>query len=294
MARARNIKPSFFTNEDLAELVYEARLLFVGTWCLSDREGRLEDRPKKIKMAIFPADSLDVNKLLQQLHESKFLLRYEVDGKRYIQVMKFLKHQNPHHREPASTLPAAPESLILEWLGNRVGPEACDLFKQAEALGSPRASRADSGFLNPDSPSRIPDPGSPLPEKKPSAAARRLIKAEPGRTVPTWKSYSSAYLERWGVEPTQNRRVNGQMAQFVDMVPIDEAPDIAAFYVSSNRGLYVSAKHPINLLLRDAEALRTEWLTGRQGTESEARQADRTAATGSLVDSLLADKRRAA
>ena len=32
MARARNIKPSFFLNEDIVELPCEARLLFIGLW----------------------------------------------------------------------------------------------------------------------------------------------------------------------------------------------------------------------------------------------------------------------
>ena len=48
MARARNIKPGFFANENLAECDPLARLLFAGLWCLADREGRLEDRPKRI------------------------------------------------------------------------------------------------------------------------------------------------------------------------------------------------------------------------------------------------------
>ncbi|WP_461949107.1 hypothetical protein ACOKPE_14565 [Acinetobacter baumannii] len=52
MARSRNIKPSFFMNEDIIELPYEARLLFIGLWTLADREGRLENRPKKIKGAV--------------------------------------------------------------------------------------------------------------------------------------------------------------------------------------------------------------------------------------------------
>lgn len=39
MARARNIKPSFFKNEDLADLNPFDRLLFIGLWCLADREG---------------------------------------------------------------------------------------------------------------------------------------------------------------------------------------------------------------------------------------------------------------
>ena len=62
--RARNLKPGFFKNEDLAELPFEGRLLFAGLWCLADREGRLEDRPKRIKAEIFAFDSVDVDKLL--------------------------------------------------------------------------------------------------------------------------------------------------------------------------------------------------------------------------------------
>jgi hypothetical protein len=70
MARARNIKPSFFTNEELVELPFSTRLLFIGLWTLADREGRLEDRPKRIKMAIFPADNIDVDAALGELESS--------------------------------------------------------------------------------------------------------------------------------------------------------------------------------------------------------------------------------
>ena len=71
MARARNIKPSFFTNEDLVELPFEDRLLFIGLWTLADREGRLEDRPKRIKMAVFPADNVDVDASLARSEERR-------------------------------------------------------------------------------------------------------------------------------------------------------------------------------------------------------------------------------
>ena len=50
MARARNIKPSFFMNENLAECDPLARILFVGLWTLADRDGRLEDRPKPLRV----------------------------------------------------------------------------------------------------------------------------------------------------------------------------------------------------------------------------------------------------
>lgn len=106
MARARNIKPGFFRNADLVELPFEARLLFIGLWTLADREGRLDDRPKQIKMEIFPADSVDVDDLLTALHDSDFIERYEVNNIKYIQILKFSKHQNPHRDEKASSIPA--------------------------------------------------------------------------------------------------------------------------------------------------------------------------------------------
>jgi hypothetical protein len=83
------------------------------------------------------------------------------------------------------------------------------------------------------------------------------------------------------------------LMRFLERVPAAEAPDIAAFYVMSNRGLYVSAKHPVNLLLRDAEALRTEWQTGMHSTDTAARQADRTGATAQVFGDLLAESKDA-
>lgn len=106
MARARNIKPGFFTNDQLAEAEPLARLLFAGLWCFADREGRLHDRPKRIKAEILPYDDCDVDKLLESLVELGFVVRYEVDGARYIQIINFGKHQNPHVKEQASEIPA--------------------------------------------------------------------------------------------------------------------------------------------------------------------------------------------
>ena len=105
MARARNIKPGFFRNAELVELPFETRLLFIGLWTLADREGRLEDRPKQIKMELFPADQCDVGSMLDQLSSSGFISRYEVDSVRFIEVQNFIKHQDPHYKEKASEIP---------------------------------------------------------------------------------------------------------------------------------------------------------------------------------------------
>lgn len=106
MARARNIKPGFFENEDLADCGLEAMLLFAGLWTLADREGRLEDRPRRIKAKLFAYFELDVDTALDILARKGFVQRYERNGNQFIQVTNFDKHQSPHVKEAASTLPA--------------------------------------------------------------------------------------------------------------------------------------------------------------------------------------------
>jgi hypothetical protein len=108
MARARNIKPGFFKNDLLVELDFATRLCFPGLWTIADRAGRLEDRPKKIKMEIFPADNVDIDGMLAALTATGFLIRYEVEGARYIQIVNWDKHQNPHHTEKGSVIPPVP------------------------------------------------------------------------------------------------------------------------------------------------------------------------------------------
>jgi len=125
----------------------------------------------------------------------------------------------------------------------------------------------------------------PPKEPKPSAAARRPANGE-APTLDLWNAYAVAYHERYGVDPVRNAKVNGMMARFLERVPASEAPDIAAFYVRHSKGLYVSSRHCVDLLLRDAEGLRTEWATGRRVTDTEARQVDQTSARGEQVARL--------
>lgn len=109
MARARNIKPGFFKNYELADLGPHAQLLFAGLWCLADKEGRLEDKPRLIKAEIFPYYDVDVNRELTELERCGFVARYEAQGMKLIEILKFKEHQSPHHTEKASTLPGRSE-----------------------------------------------------------------------------------------------------------------------------------------------------------------------------------------
>lgn len=93
MPRIRTVKPGLFKNEELAELPMSARLLFIGLFCLADKEGRLEDRPKRVKAELFPYDNIDVDDQLSRLQSAGFISRYEVGEMKVIQVVNFTKHQ---------------------------------------------------------------------------------------------------------------------------------------------------------------------------------------------------------
>ena len=122
MARKRSLSPEFFTDDDVADLDPLKRLLFAGMWCHCDKAGRMKDKPRSIKAKVLPFDDLDVDAALDELHEQGFIIRYQVDGGRYIQIRTWHKHQNPHHTERDSDIPDRLDSVhsVQEPLDNGV------------------------------------------------------------------------------------------------------------------------------------------------------------------------------
>jgi hypothetical protein len=159
MARSRNIKPGIMANERLAELPAISRLLFIYLWMLGDREGRLEDRPKRIAALALPYDrEVDVDNLLNQLACTGFITRYMVGDQALIQIDNFAKHQSPHVRESASELPSIEQGITKAVTKHN--------------LGSVETSPRSPDSLIPDS--LIPDsliPDSLIPDSSSDAAA---------------------------------------------------------------------------------------------------------------------------
>jgi hypothetical protein len=109
MPRIRHVKPEYFMDDDVAKCSIQARYLFIGLWTLADREGRLLDRPAKIKAHIFPYDDKitikQVDNFLSELANTNFLVRFTSDEKQIIQIRSFKKHQHIHINEQSSQLP---------------------------------------------------------------------------------------------------------------------------------------------------------------------------------------------
>jgi len=140
--RARSLKPGFFKNEYLAELGPYAQLLFEGLWCLADREGKLEDRPKRIKAEVFPYydPEPDVETLLCKLQEAGFISRYSVNGFKLIKVLNFTKHQSPHSTEKPSIYPDPPQNS-----------EGLSLINESASVNSRKHNALTPDLLTPDS-----------------------------------------------------------------------------------------------------------------------------------------------
>lgn len=177
MARARNIKPGFFKNEDLAECSPWARLCFAGLWTLADREGRLEDRPKRIKGELFAFDSVEVEPLLVELEAHGFLVRYRNSDGSFIQISKFSTHQTPHYSEKPSVI-KPPE--LQESKAHDDGAALGGLQENSRSKAVIKRGSQPSDSLIPDSPNPEEEPptevvGKPSASRPPDCPTQILI-----------------------------------------------------------------------------------------------------------------------
>ena len=182
MARARNIKPAFFNNDELAEIEPLGRLLFIGLWTIADFKGDIEWREKRIKAQLLPYDNCDVKEIAINLDKSGFIRFYSDGNKIYLNVSNFAKHQNPHknEREKGSETPAFTENMR----------QAVDLTnitinrdKNGTSPDNNETNPAYSLILIPDSLNPITESLKPTTEKdNPSASAN-----EPFEIFSYWK-----------------------------------------------------------------------------------------------------------
>jgi hypothetical protein len=167
MARKRQIKPEAFDDPDLNTKPPLARWLFAGLWTRADREGRLKDEPRRLKVQLLPYDDCDIDALLDAL-APHHILRYEVDGTRYIQIRHFREHQHPHPDETRSLIPPPPDGntggaseeprLAVKSNGGQLDATASKACTESGSLVSDPESksrlstRAGEGVLTPASP----------------------------------------------------------------------------------------------------------------------------------------------
>lgn len=226
MARVRLLDPGFFTNEALVELPFEYRLLFAGLWTLADREGRLEDRPKRIRMALFPCDNVDCDAGLQALHDAGLVLRYSVEGVSYIAILAFAKFQKPHPRETQSVIPGPQGEPKANPRPAQGEPKDDEGIAKARGLSDSRTlglSEKEQESASSDAPSskgsRIP-PDFPGPEEI-EWCRRGFPLLDPGAVAEKFRDY-------WRGVPGQRGRKADWPATWRNFVRSERAPPRAS------------------------------------------------------------------
>lgn len=102
MSRIRVIHPSFWIDHALMPSMQKC--LFLGLYNHADDAGIFEWEPKILRFKILPNDKVKVEKLLNKLEEEGLIISYEVDGKKYGEIIDFSNQQrtkNPVYKYPS-------------------------------------------------------------------------------------------------------------------------------------------------------------------------------------------------
>lgn len=120
MARIRTIKPEFWTNPQVTRVSFAARLLFIATWNFADDHGNLPRDPERLKMQVFPGDTIEVEPLISSLMDHGLLIEYSVSppenlatfADRFLHIPTFKKHQLINR--PSKPVYPLPDKALLE------------------------------------------------------------------------------------------------------------------------------------------------------------------------------------
>lgn len=160
MARIRTVKPEFWTSAQVVECSVSARLLFIGLWNFCDDHGRIVDKPRNIKMRVFPGDDFlaeDIHGFLTELAVNDLIVRYSIDNNDFIQVTGW--HHQKINRANQSKIPPLPNTnngSISEPSSEKV-PDTSDSLDSLDSLDSSEPLNKDSNESSFKAPNPISD-----------------------------------------------------------------------------------------------------------------------------------------
>lgn len=107
-----------------------------------------------------------------------------------------------------------------------------------------------------------------VPKKR---APRVKVVKPPSDPSLVWARYREAYVARYATDPVRNARVNGQLADLVRRVGVDDALGLAAFFLSSDNNWFVRNQHSVGDMLKNCEGLVVQMRRGQAYTEHQGR-----------------------
>jgi len=168
MANRRMISSSTWKDEFVGDLDFFQRCLWIGLFSsCADDQGRLLDNPILIRAELFPYDDIQIDKIetgLSIFESSGKIMRYSINNKKYIQLLRWWENQNPRWASRSKYPP--PENwtdkvrtrengkyIVENW--DETGGMSDDSDCSYESLD--KHSYEDT-VLNPQYPVPVPDP----------------------------------------------------------------------------------------------------------------------------------------
>jgi len=214
------IKPEFWSDEKLAALSLQARLIYIGLWNLSDDYGVVKGHPSWLKNSVLPYDGVSPAQFeswLAELERIRRIIPFISDGEKFYSISNFQKHQTINR--PSQTRNPDPPASILEGSLSTHGAltDETETERETEIKTTTAANRQVS--------SPPPPPPKPVARVSSSAKERIAFDYETGHfqhvlpeLVAKWQEAYPAVdvlselhrMEAWALANPVNRKSNWQ------------------------------------------------------------------------------------
>lgn len=264
----RYLKPGICDSDSIDKCSPLAETLFYRLLVNVDDFGRLDARPVLIKSKCFPLKeeitSKQVDDLLAELSINGLVIVYRKGERIFLQMQKW----DNQPRSKVSKCPEYSDDCIQMYTN------VCNPYTNLPVTVTVTVTETETGC----------DENKPRTNAKPKTT-------DPAKAVSPlngliWESYSNAYFAKYGTDPVRNAKVNAQVKQLGQRLG-EDAPRVAGWFLSHKNGWYAQKMHSLDVLLSDAEKLRTEWATGMQMTQAKARQVDKSTGGGNVFLQLI-------
>ena len=151
----RIIKESICTSENIDQLSPIQEIAFYRLMVNCDDFGRMDARPRLLKARLFPLkdmDETDIVSIMQALEKAELIVMYLVDGKPYLQMKTWERHQQVRNQK--SKFPSPDESD-----GNRLQSVAINCNQLMTNV--PVIQSNPNPYPNPNRYPMTPPPGLP-------------------------------------------------------------------------------------------------------------------------------------
>ena len=299
------VQSTFWTSDDICKLSNEGRMLalYLLTGPHTNQIGcfRLPDGyvAEDLKW-----NSETVSKGFQELHDNGFATHDS--SSKWVVIHAYLKWneiENPNQGKSAARLfdQVPNKSLVKAMLAKAVREYSprfpSEILTKFETVSEPlvkpfRNQEQEQEQEQEQKQEQEQNKEQPLAPAVAAAAKKIAVeKDEPNPlNLETWNAYKLAYTHRYTVAPVRDSAINTKIKNLVKALG-EEAPAVAAFFVSHNGSRYVGGMHQIGFLSTDYAKLRTEWATNTKMTSTKALQADKTATNLDAFAPLIAEAR---